>query len=138
MRSWWDEETVRLVDEKPGVEGDMHLGDREEMRCKLHLRLELWTRLGWTFLKILFIYLAVWGIGCGILDLWSLLCCVGSLVEACGIFNCGMWTLSCNMWDLVPQLGIEPGPLHWERGVLSSGPAGKSLGWTEFFMDECG
>ena len=31
------------------------------------------------------------------------------------------------MWDLVPQPGIEPGPpLHWERGVLPTGPPGKS------------
>ena len=24
------------------------------------------------------------------------------LVAACGIFSCGMRTLSCGMWDLVP------------------------------------
>ena len=24
--------------------------------------------------------------------------------------SCGMWTLSCSMWELVPQLGIELGP----------------------------
>ena len=24
----------------------------------------------------------------------------------------GMGTLGCGMWDLVPQPGIEPGPLH--------------------------
>ena len=29
------------------------------------------------------------------------------------------------MWDLVPRLGIEPGPLHWECRVLAAGPAGK-------------
>ena len=35
----------------------------------------------------------------------------------CGNFSCGMLTLSCSMWalscgmrDLVPRLGIEPGP----------------------------
>ena len=34
------------------------------------------------------------------------------LVAACGIFDlcCGRRTLSCNMWDLVPWPGIEPGP----------------------------
>ena len=58
------------------------------------------------FLK--FIYLFIW-----------LLCVLvaargifveGSLVEACGIFSCGMRTLSCSVWDLVPWPGIEPGP----------------------------
>ena len=29
---------------------------------------------------------------------------------ACGIFSCGMRTLSCGMWDLVPWPEIEPGP----------------------------
>ena len=41
------------------------------------------------------------------------------------------------MWDLVPQPGIESGSLHWELGVLAPGPAGKSLGWIEFLMNEC-
>ena len=31
------------------------------------------------------------------------------------------------MWDLVPPPGTEPGPLHWEHGVLPTGPPGKSL-----------
>ena len=35
--------------------------------------------------------------------------------------------LSCNMWDLVPWPGVEPRPLHWEHGVLATGPPGKSL-----------
>ena len=33
-------------------------------------------------------------------------------------------TLSCGMWDPGPRPWIEPG--HWERGVLATGPAGKS------------
>ena len=33
------------------------------------------------------------------------------LIAACRIFSCTMQTLSCNMWDLVPCPGIEPGPL---------------------------
>jgi len=39
-----------------------------------------------------------------------------------------MRTLSCNMWDLVPGAGIEPGggPLRWEGGALATGPPGKS------------
>ena len=31
------------------------------------------------------------------------------------------------MWDLVPQSGIEPEPLHWEYGGLATGQPGKSL-----------
>ena len=31
------------------------------------------------------------------------------------------------MRDLLPQPGIESRPLHWECGVLATGPAGKSL-----------
>ena len=26
----------------------------------------------------------------------------------------------------VPDLGLNPGPLHWEHGVLATGPPGKS------------
>ena len=32
------------------------------------------------------------------------------LFAACGIYSCGMWSLGCSMWDLVPWLGIESGP----------------------------
>ena len=35
--------------------------------------------------------------------------------------------LSCGMRDLGPWSGMEPGPLRWERGVLATGPLGKSL-----------
>ena len=49
----------------------------------------LFTRLGWV--------LAVAGR-------------IFSLHLAWGIFSWGMWTLSCSMWDLVPWLGIKPGP----------------------------
>ena len=31
------------------------------------------------------------------------------LIAACRIFSCGMQTLSCDMWDLVPRPEIEPG-----------------------------
>ena len=34
--------------------------------------------------------------------------------------------LSCSIWDLVPRPGIESGPLHWERGILATGPPRKS------------
>ena len=42
------------------------------------------------------------------------------LVMACNIF------FSCSMWDLVPWPGSNPGPLHWELGVLATEPPGKS------------
>ena len=32
------------------------------------------------------------------------------LVAACRIFSCGMQTLGCSMWDLVPWPGFETGP----------------------------
>ena len=32
-----------------------------------------------------------------------------ALVTALGIFSCIMWAISCGVWDLVPQPGIEPG-----------------------------
>lgn len=31
---------------------------------------------------------------------------------------------SCSVWDLVPDQGPNPGPLHWEHGVLVTGPPG--------------
>ena len=68
-----------------------------------------------------------------------------SLVAACQLLSCGMWALRCCSW--APQLqnvgslvvagkllvvacmfshASNPGPLHWERGVLSTMPPGKS------------
>lgn len=35
--------------------------------------------------------------------------------------------LSSGMWDLVPGPGVEPRPLHWEYGILATGPPGKPL-----------
>ena len=40
--------------------------------------------------------------------------------------SCGTRSLRCSMWDLVPCQGLNPGPLHWELGVLATGPPGKS------------
>ena len=40
------------------------------------------------------------------------------------IATCGI--LGCSMWDLVSWPGIKHGPLHWELGVLATGPLGKS------------
>ena len=35
--------------------------------------------------------------------------------------------LSCSLWDVVPWLESEPGPLQWEGRVLATEPPGKSL-----------
>ena len=59
--------------------------------------------------------------------------CAGSqvvssiFVVACRIFSCGMLTLGCSMWDLVPHQGSNLGPLHWEHRVSPTGAPGKSL-----------
>ena len=44
-----------------------------------------------------------------------------------GIFSCGMQTLSCSTWDLVPRSGVEPSPpalgawclSHWTTREIS-------------------
>lgn len=41
-------------------------------------------------------------------------------------------TFSCGMWNLVSDQGSKPGPLHWELGVLATGPPGKSC--SVFFL----
>ena len=41
--------------------------------------------------------------------------------------SCSTQTLSCSMWDLVPWLGLNPGPLRWECRVLATEPPEKSL-----------
>ena len=50
---------------------------------------------------------------------------MGSLifVEACRIF------FSCSTWDLVPQPGLNPGPLHRELRIFAIGPPAKSSIW---------
>ena len=52
-------------------------------------------------------------------------------IETCESFSCGMRTLSCSKWDLVPRSGIKSSPLHWEHRVLATGPPGRSR-WTSF------
>ena len=80
-------------------------------------------------LSVCLFVLAAPGLGCGTRDL------------GCGVwdlfFSCGMWTnflvVTCEhlvvacVQDLVPWQGWCPGPLHWEHGVLPTGPPGKSL-----------
>ena len=44
------------------------------------------------------------------------------------------WKLSGGTCALVPWPGIEPEPLHWEGGVLTTGPPGKSHHDVLFFL----
>ena len=37
------------------------------------------------------------------------------------------WVLGVAHGILFPDQGLNPGPLHWELGVLATGPPGKSL-----------
>ena len=53
----------------------------------------------------------------GLAELW---CSVDEAL-VCVIYLAAL-DLSCSMWDLVQNLE----PLHWELGVLITGPAGKS------------
>ena len=45
---------------------------------------------------------------------------------ACGIFvaACKLLVVACGIW--FPDQGSNPGPLHWESGVLPTGPPRKS------------
>ena len=61
------------------------------------------------FSKI-FIYLAVLRLSCG---MWE------SSLQYAESFSCGIWILSCSMWDLVPWPGIKPEPLALRLQCLS-------------------
>ena len=86
----------------------------------------------------LFIYLlAVPSLSCGMCDLHCgrrdlQLQHVGSLVVACRLLSCSMWTSqqphACG--NQFPDQGLNLGPLHWECVVLPTGPPGKSWGIT--------
>ena len=54
------------------------------------------------------------------------------LVAARGIcsLHCGVQTLSCGMWDLVPVAGIEPRPPALEAWSLSHWTTKGSLYWS--------
>ena len=66
------------------------------------------TKWGWIF------FFATADLSFGLQDLWN-------FVAAHGIFSCGMQTLSCSMWALVPWPGIEPGPPVLRAWSLSHG-----------------
>ena len=52
--------------------------------------------------------------------------CVGSFLKYLFVYLAALG-LSCGLWDLVPEQGWNPGPLHWEHRVLTTAPPGKSL-----------
>ena len=63
-------------------------------------------------------YLTVPGVSCSSWDLWSLWH-VGWLVATCRNFSCGMHTLSCGTWGLVPWPRMEHGPPAWGKLLRS-------------------
>ena len=38
-----------------------------------------------------------------------------------------IWAALCSMWDLFPDEGLNPRPLHWKHRVSTTGPPGKFL-----------
>ena len=69
----------------------------------------------WTTPWLFFFFyciLAAPGLGCGTWDL---------LVAACGLLSCCMHAGSSS-----PNRDKTPGPVHWDHGVLPTGPPGKS------------
>ena len=52
---------------------------------------------------------------------------MGSFVCNLSLFSLFL-AVPLGLWDLVPRPGIYLDPLHWERGVLPSGPPGSPLG----------
>ena len=48
--------------------------------------------------------------------------CAGFFVVICGIFVAMCWIFSCgHVGSWFSDLGSNPGPLHWECGVLATG-----------------
>ena len=41
------------------------------------------------------------------------------------LFYC-IWAALCSMWDLFPDEGLNPRPLHWKHRVSTIGPPGSS------------
>ena len=72
----------------------------------------------------------IWGIDCHPFFFFFFLMFTYLIYLAVPGFSCGTWDLhchmrdlfSCGLWDVVPWPGMEPGPLHWEHGTLTTGP----------------
>lgn len=60
-------------------------------------------------------------------QLWHLSSSI--FITTCGIFSCGMQTLSFSVWDPEPS---NLSPLHQKCRVLATGPPGKSLDSCKF------
>lgn len=70
-------------------------------------------------------------------NVWCLfLCCKlhQVLVATHGIFNCGVQTLTCSVWDLVHWPEMEPRPLHWEQPLDDQGSPLKNSSSATFWM----
>lgn len=61
-----------------------------------------WASMGVAAVTILFFFFLI--------DLFS--CAESPLAGR--IFRCGMQTVGCEMWDLIPQPGLNLSPLYWE------------------------
>ena len=71
-----------------------------------------------------FLNIYLFGLSCGTRDVQSSLRHAGSLVEAFQIFFFFFKAVSCGIY--FPDQGSNLGPLHWECGVFTTGPAAKS------------
>ena len=97
--------------------------------CKILILLLMLALMPWI---IIWKHALNWPLLCFLFFIW--LCSV--LVVACGLcdlhysmgglLSCGMRTLSCGMWDILPEQGLNLGHLHWDYRVLATGPPGKS------------
>ena len=86
------------------------------------LKLRLFKYIGTTcfcFLLLLFFFKYLLICQC-----WVLVAVLRSLVA---VFGCSMWLLSCGMGIWLLDQGLNPGPLHWECGVLTTGSQEKFL-----------
>ena len=109
----------QLLENEKGQERNESIIKRVTARSSYHPY--LWGIIGKRVESFQFRYLFLW------------LCRV--LVAACGILDlyCGMGTLSCRMWDLVPWPEIKPRPPALGVSSLSHGPPGKS--WNHFSLE---
>ena len=61
---------------------------------------------------------------CGLITFFFLQKYFCLFIGLCWVFVVAQGILSWGMWDLGPWPGMNPGPLHWECGVLATGPPG--------------
>ena len=81
-------------------------------------------KVGWIFFYYsLFVFIWVYpGLSCGT---WVLQPSLQHMEFLVAFYE--LWIGACGTW--FPDQGLNPGPLHWEGGVLITGPPGKSLNW---------